>query len=200
MSTTAERGGYGESNANFTVLSIIAIASEHTLDSNTTLQAHKLPDPFPPSYLIGFFNQHWVQGELGVPVNFSANSLVSEDIILASSGDPIRREGMKDIEYLLANEAKVALIYGDRDQRCPWLGGEQLSLAAKWTGTESFTTAGYEYVRTNSSYNGGIVRQHGNLSFSRVFQAGHDRKLPGRVSCSKSTIQMLTFPSCAVPT
>jgi carboxypeptidase C (cathepsin A) len=125
--------------------------------------------------LIGFFNQEWVQAELGVPVNFSANSIVSEDIILSSSGDPIRREGMKELEYLLANGVTVALIYGDRDQRCPWLGGEKLSLAAQWSGAESFNAAGYEYVRTNDSYNGGVVRQHGNLSFVRVFEAGHDR-------------------------
>jgi carboxypeptidase C (cathepsin A) len=70
----------------------------------------------------------------------------------------------------------VALIYGDRDQRCPWLGGEHLSLAAKWPGSEGFNAAGYEYVKTNDSYNGGVVRQHGNLSFTRVFEAGHDRK------------------------
>jgi carboxypeptidase D len=116
-----------------------------------------------------------VQKELGSPVNFSANSLLAENIVLASSGDPIRREGMKDLEYLLGCGVKVALIYGDRDQRCPWLGAEQLSLAAKWPGADSFNAAGYEFVQTNDSYNGGIVRQHGNLSFSRVFEAGHDR-------------------------
>ena len=94
---------------------------------------------------------------------------------MASSGDPIRREGMKNLEYLLGCGVKVSLVYGDRDQRCPWLGGEQLSLATKWSGADSFNAAGYEFVQTNDSYNGGIVRQHGNLSFSRVFEAGHDR-------------------------
>lgn len=97
-----------------------------------------------------------------------------------ASGDAVRREGMKDVEYLLDTGVKVTLIYGDRDQRCPWLGGEQLSLAAKWSGSEAFNAAGYEYVRTNDSYNGGVVRQHGNLSFSRVFEAGHDRRSPSR--------------------
>ena len=37
----------------------------------------------------------------------------------------------------------------------------------------SFRQAGYAPLVTNSSYNGGLVRQHGNVSFSRVFEAGH---------------------------
>jgi carboxypeptidase D len=37
----------------------------------------------------------------------------------------------------------------------------------------SFRAAGYEDVRTNKAYKGGVVRQHGNFSFSCVFQGGH---------------------------
>jgi hypothetical protein len=82
--------------------------------------------------------------------------------------------GIKSLEHLLDNGVKVALVYGDRDYRCPWMGAEQLSLAANWSGANQFRDAGYQYIRTNESYNGGMVRQHGNLSFSRVFEAGHD--------------------------
>lgn len=82
---------------------------------------------------------------------------------------------MKDVEYLLDSGVKISLIYGDRDHRCPWTGVEKISLVANWTGAEAFRTAGYEHIRTNASYDGGgVVRQHGNLSFSRIFQAGHD--------------------------
>lgn len=37
----------------------------------------------------------------------------------------------------------------------------------------SFRKAGYTAIATNESYTGGLVRQHGNVSFSRVFEAGH---------------------------
>jgi hypothetical protein len=37
-----------------------------------------------------------------------------------------------------------------------------------------FKKAGYANIETNASYVGGLVRQHGNLSFARVFQAGHE--------------------------
>ena len=81
---------------------------------------------------------------------------------------------MKDFEYLLDSDVKFTLIYGDRDYRCPWLGMEKLSIAANWTGAEEYRAAGYEYIHVNSTYDGGMVKQHGNLSFSRIFQAGHD--------------------------
>ncbi len=92
---------------------------------------------------------------------------------------------MKNLEYLLGSGVKVALIYGDRDQRCPWLGAEKLSLAAQWSGADSFNAAGYEFVHTNGTYNGGVVRQHGNLSFSRVFEAGHDRTFLAPICSSR---------------
>ena len=138
--------------------------------------AHLLPDPFPTQYLEGYTTHAWVQKELGVPVNFTGNSWLVQNVITDLTGDLIRRAGLKDLEYLLDSGIKVTLAYGDRDQRCPWLGGGHLSLAAEWAGAEAFGAAGYEYVHTNNTYNGGIVRQHGNLSFIRIFEAGHDRK------------------------
>lgn len=51
---------------------------------------------------------------------------------------------------------------------------ESLSLAANWTGAPTFRNAGYANLTTNATYTGGAVRQTSNLSFTRVFQAGHD--------------------------
>lgn len=138
--------------------------------------AHLLPDPAYPSYAVGFFNREWVQQELGAHVNFTWDSnVVGASTIL--TGDIFRREGMKDLEYLLAGGGKVLLAHGDRDMRCPWIGGEALTLQANWSGSEEFRAAGYEYIRTNETYDGGVVRQHGNLSFARVFDCGHDSEL-----------------------
>ncbi|KAF2720463.1 putative carboxypeptidase S1 [Polychaeton citri CBS 116435] len=136
--------------------------------------AHTKPDPFPSSYADGFFNQDWVIREMGARVNFTATSLVDTNIFLGLTADPFRRAGMLDVEYLLKHKVNIALAYGDRDYRCPWIGAEALSLAANWTGAKAFRNAGYEYVTTNSSYQGGVVRQHGGLSFTRIFQSGHD--------------------------
>ena len=63
------------------------------------------------------------------------------------------------------------------------LGGEQISLAINSSQSASFHSAGYANITANSTYVGGVVRQSGNLSFSRVFQAGHMGK-PRSSPCS----------------
>lgn len=135
------------------------------------------PTPFPTSYLNGFFNRRWVQEQLGVPVNFTAMSSTVNSAFF-STGDVVRQSGMKRIEFLLEQGVKVHAMYGDRDYRCPWFGGEQLTLKANWSGAEAFRGAGYQYIHSGDCNVEdaivGVVRQHGNMSFSRVFQAGHD--------------------------
>jgi hypothetical protein len=51
--------------------------------------------------------------------------------------------------------------------------GENVSLSLDFDAAEGFQSAGYEPLTTNSSYQGGLTRQHGALSFSRIFQSGH---------------------------
>ena len=155
----------------------LRISSHPTQRSAFDIAQH-LPDPFPQPYLSGFFNRDWVQRDLGVPLNFTALNLASMANMISTTGDSFRRAGMKDIEYLLSRDFKVTLMYGDRDYRCPWIGAEKLSLAAEWEGKERYAESGYEEIRVNDSYVGGIVRQYGGLSFSRVFQAGHHGEHP----------------------
>lgn len=51
---------------------------------------------------------------------------------------------------------------------------ENVSLSMDYADAAAFRNAGYEPIHTNANYTGGLVRQHGRVSFSRVFQAGHD--------------------------
>lgn len=53
------------------------------------------------------------------------------------------------------------------------LAGENVSLSVDFPGAASFRSSGYANIITNSTYTGGVVRQIGQLSFSRVFEAGH---------------------------
>ena len=79
------------------------------------------PDPFPYPYFLGYLSQHWVQGALGVPVNFTESSNSVFDAFQAT-GDYARRDirggQLSDIAYLLDKGVKVALIFGDRDYAC----------------------------------------------------------------------------------
>jgi hypothetical protein len=62
-----------------------------------------------------------------------------------------------------------------RDIICNWVGGEAISLevARLSSYNATFTAAGYADIVANASYVGGQVRQYGNLSFSRIYDAGH---------------------------
>ncbi|KAL4747104.1 hypothetical protein BDW72DRAFT_22979 [Aspergillus terricola var. indicus] len=138
--------------------------------------AHFDPDPFPPPYYLGYLSQHWVQDALGVPINFT-ESIDSVYSAFGSIGDYARsdvRGYLEDLAYVLDSGIKVALVYGDRDYACPWNGGEQVSLQVDYSDADKFRAAGYAPLQTNSSYVGGLVRQHGNFSFTRVYQAGHE--------------------------
>ncbi|KAF4982849.1 hypothetical protein FZEAL_1599 [Fusarium zealandicum] len=127
---------------------------------------------FPPQYLENFFNQAWVQQELGVPLNFTLDWGAMAEVFFGETGDPMVGS-LHPLERVLDGGVNVAMMYGDRDYRCSWYGGENVSLALDFSSSEAFRAAGYESISTNSSYEGGFVREHGNLSFSRVFQAGH---------------------------
>ena len=135
------------------------------------------PSPFPPNYYIGYLTESWVQKALGTPVNYT-QSTPGVYNAFTNVGDyarsDIRGGYLQDIAYVLDNGIKVALIYGDRDYACSWIGGEQVSLAVNHSQAAAFHDAGYADITVNASYVGGQVRQHGNFSFSRVYQSGHE--------------------------
>ncbi|KAK6379667.1 hypothetical protein LTS17_005739 [Exophiala oligosperma] len=132
------------------------------------------PDPFPPNYYIGYLNQPHVQVALGLPLNYTNPGGNAPYYAFQDTGDYPRGGYLKDLSYLIDNGIKVALVYGDRDYACNWIGGEAVSLAVNYSHASDFAAAGYANISVNSSYVGGMVRQFGNFSFSRVFQAGHE--------------------------
>ncbi|KAF2685461.1 alpha/beta-hydrolase [Lentithecium fluviatile CBS 122367] len=137
------------------------------------IAAPAAPEAFPPKWAAGYFNDAEIQQALGVPLNFTGASAVTMTTF-NFTGDFVRGKQLAQLGSLLNRGVKVALVYGDRDYQCNWLGGEALSLAIESKFSPAFAAAKYAEVQTNDSYVGGLVRQHGNLSFSRVFQAGHE--------------------------
>jgi len=135
-----------------------------------------LPDSFPPSTYLELLNTASFQAAIGSPVNFTqTNSQVVN--AFQSTGDHVRQSLVPDIAALLRSGIRVGLIYGDRDYICNWLGGEAISLAVAADTSPSyaslFPAAGYAPIIVNTTYIGGVVRQYGNLSFSRIYDAGH---------------------------
>ncbi|RYP08427.1 hypothetical protein DL764_001915 [Monosporascus ibericus] len=134
--------------------------------------AHLMPVSFPTSYSAGYLTKKWVLEALGAEVDYTQSSVPVGTGFMAT-GDFVYGGFLEDIETLLDDGVKVALIHGDRDFRCNWVAGEAVSLAAEYGESSAFRAAGYEEISTNESYVGGMVKQKGKFSFSRVFQAGH---------------------------
>ncbi|KAK7544036.1 putative carboxypeptidase S1 [Phyllosticta citribraziliensis] len=125
----------------------------------------------PPEYWKAWLNRAEVQNALGVAANYSSGS---SEIYYAfqMSGDFVYPSFVKDLEMLLENGVRVALYYGDADYICNWFGGEAVSLAVNYTHAAQFRAAGYApFVVDNTEY--GAVRQYGNFSFLRIYDAGH---------------------------
>ncbi|OXV06609.1 hypothetical protein Egran_05622 [Elaphomyces granulatus] len=137
---------------------------------------HCYLDPFPAEYYDGFLASADVQQALGVPVNYTESS-PSIGLAFNKTGDYARndKEGyVKDIGTLLDSNVQVALVYGDRDYACNWVGGEAVSHAINYSHTGDFNRAGYAEIEFGGPDTfWGVVRQHGNFSFSRIYQSGH---------------------------
>lgn len=134
----------------------------------------KTPDPFPPSTYLEYLNLADVQAAIGAEVNYTESTPAVAEAF-AQTGDFERGDQISLMGSLLSMGVRVALIYGDRDFICNWVGGEAVSfsIAAQSPNYSPFYSAGYADIVVNSTYVGGAVRQYGNLSFSRIYDAGH---------------------------
>ena len=122
--------------------------------------------------MYGYLNQASTLSALGVPVNFSAFS-VPANKNFETTADIERADSLDYISYLLDSGIKVHLMFGDRDFSGNWLGGEAVSLAVNYSRAAECKLAGYARILGSEGVDG-FVRQLGNFSFSRVFQAGHE--------------------------
>ncbi|MBE3041384.1 hypothetical protein IMZ48_02130 [Candidatus Bathyarchaeota archaeon] len=150
---------------------------------------------YPPEYRVAFFNQRWVQEHLGSPVNFTVTDPNIVSAFFEGTGDPMRRD-ISSLEHVLDSGVSLSLWYGDLDYRCnceyhhpeDWnafrggmcltgamigFGAEAISLQMEYPEAPAFRSAGYTPIQTNDTYTGGLARQHGNVSFSRIFGGGH---------------------------
>ncbi|OJJ45188.1 hypothetical protein ASPZODRAFT_17403 [Penicilliopsis zonata CBS 506.65] len=120
-----------------------------------------------------YLNKPHVQAALGVPLNWTWYSLDVTDAF-DDTGDAFRQSNLPNLEYLLRNNVKTAFIYGDRDYTCPGTGAETLAKTVAWKGQQGFIDAGYQELQgLSAGAKGGVAKQYGLLSFTRVFESGH---------------------------
>ncbi|KAM7197912.1 carboxypeptidase S1 A-like protein [Naviculisporaceae sp. PSN 640] len=181
------QGDPNQTGGNATVNQLCALATDYCFANvQGVLERHSplnpfdigltLPTQYPILYGLAFYNQPWVQEALGVPVNHTMSSTIVRNTFFRT-GDPALLT-YKDLEFLLKKGKNIAMVYGDRDYRCAWTGAEAISLVLEHESeeeTERFRQAGYANISIGGTSSGkGVVRQAGRLSFSRVFDAGHN--------------------------
>ena len=133
---------------------------------------HPYDDPTPPGFFVPYLNQAYVQNAIGVNLNYSD----SNDAIywaFQQTGDFVYNNFISDLEMILDNGVRVSLYYGDADYICNWFGGQAISLAVNYTHKAEFAAAGYQAL-TVDGVEYGEVRQYGNFSFTRIYEAGHE--------------------------
>ncbi|KAL9112438.1 MAG: hypothetical protein Q9227_003280 [Pyrenula ochraceoflavens] len=74
---------------------------------------------------------------------------------------------------LLDRGVQVTMMYGDRDMDVSWAAGEQVSADIEHAASAEFAASGYEDLIVDTNRRGGMTRQRGRLSFSRVFEAAN---------------------------
>ncbi|OAL72421.1 hypothetical protein A7D00_3420 [Trichophyton violaceum] len=132
-------------------------------------------DPFPPHTYLEYLNQEDVQKSIGAQMNITDYSSTVSTAFLGTA-DYDRGDYVSELAKLLNKGIRIALIYGDRDYICNWMGGQAtaFSIAASSSSYLSgFNAAGYAPLLINDTYVGGMTRQFGNLSFTRIYDAGH---------------------------
>lgn len=65
------------------------------------------------------------------------------------------------------------LTLNNADYICNWFGGQAVSLQVNYTHADQFRSAGYVPLMVDGKEYG-EVRQAGNFSFTRVYEAGHE--------------------------
>ncbi|KAK2759322.1 hypothetical protein FQN54_002800 [Arachnomyces sp. PD_36] len=127
----------------------------------------------PPNYYAEYLALDHVLNSIGVNLNYTY--CTSDEIYYAfqRTGDWIFPNFIEDLEELLELPVRISLIYGDADYICNWFGGEAISLAANYTGAESFAKAGYVPM-TVDGVEYGSTREYGNFSFTRIYESGHE--------------------------
>ncbi|KAF2635589.1 hypothetical protein P280DRAFT_436809 [Massarina eburnea CBS 473.64] len=135
---------------------------------------HPYNDPTPPDHFSDFLNLAETQQALGVNINYT-NGGYGEQVGqgFAATGDFVWPNFIDDLQDILSYGVRVALVYGDADYICNWFGGEAVSLAVNHTNKAAFAAAGYAPVVVGG-VEVGEVREFGNFSFTRVYEAGHE--------------------------
>ncbi|KAI8393866.1 Alpha/Beta hydrolase protein [Radiomyces spectabilis] len=120
-------------------------------------------------------NREDVRSELGVDPQAGNFSTCSDPVgyYFSQAGDPAM-DFSPQVVRTLSEGVRVLLYVGDMDWICNWMGNKAWSLNMEWPGKEGYNNAKDEpWTSWVTAEKAGEVRSHNNLTFLRIFDAGH---------------------------
>ncbi|KAG2226576.1 hypothetical protein INT45_005062, partial [Circinella minor] len=122
-----------------------------------------------------YANDPELRWELGVDNEAGEYNGCSESVghLFSLTGDGAL-DFSQDVADTLAEDVRVLLYVGDMDWICNWYGNLAWSQNMEWPGKQGYTAASVEpWFNKITLQKAGEVRSHDNLTFLRVFDAGH---------------------------
>ncbi|KAJ2831824.1 hypothetical protein GGI24_001448 [Coemansia furcata] len=96
----------------------------------------------------------------------------------SATSDGISRSAMSSLQFVLGKNIQVLLYSGDADFICNWYGTLAVAKALEWQGKARFAEAkptNWSWpATTGSNIEAGQFKSVDNLTFLRVYQAGHE--------------------------
>ncbi|KAK8121809.1 carboxypeptidase S1 [Apiospora sp. TS-2023a] len=128
-------------------------------------------DPFPPATYVEYLRRPEVMQKIGAKVRYEeCPNGPSEGF--GKTGDDAR-SFLDTLSEVVRTGIQVLLWAGDADYICNWMGGLHVADAVAYANTTQFNAAAMEPYEV-AGVPKGTVKTAGNLSFLRVFEAGHE--------------------------
>lgn len=128
-------------------------------------------DPYPPETYVDYLHQPSVTSAIGAKATYTEcpNSVYNK---FSNTGDDARNF-LPTLSTVVQSGIRVVMWAGDADWICNWFGNLASANAVQFSGTSTFANKALAPYNVNG-VQGGTFKSVSNLSFLRVFGAGHE--------------------------
>ncbi|KAK8064528.1 carboxypeptidase S1 [Apiospora phragmitis] len=128
-------------------------------------------DPFPPNTYVDYLRRPEVMQKIGAKVRFEACPNAPGEGFGRTGDDA--RSFLDTLSAVVQTGIQVLLWAGDADYICNWMGNFHVANAVKYPASAQFNNATMKPYKV-AGVAKGLFKTAGNLSFMRVYEAGHE--------------------------
>ncbi|KUJ20781.1 carboxypeptidase-like protein S1 [Mollisia scopiformis] len=145
-------------------------------DPNSTLDWYDIRqhgnNTVPPSTYINYLSDPAIMKAIGAQINYTECPNPAHDLF-SSTGDPEARSQLPELSAVVQSGVQTVMFAGDADVVCNWFGGLVVADSLDWHGKKEFGSKKVENYTVDGAV-GGTFKNVDNLSWLRVFNAGHE--------------------------